>query len=95
MITRLVKMHFRHDATEQFKTIFQGAQPLIAAFPGCHGVQLLQDSLHPHIFFTYSLWDNHEALEAYRESDLFRTTWAKTKVLFNERPEAWSVREIS
>ena len=91
MIRRIVKMSFRHDETETFRAVFAEAQPRISSFPGCHGVELLQDILHPHIFFTFSVWDDHEALERYRASELFNTTWAKTKILFNDKPEAWSV----
>lgn len=95
MMTRLVKMQFRHDAVEDFKAIFEKAQPLISAFPGCEGVRLVQDILHPHIFFTISIWRSHEDLEHYRESELFLSTWAKTKVLFDAKPEAWSVHDVA
>jgi len=94
MITRLVKMTFRHDEVDNFKSIFTSVQPKIAAFDGCSGVRLMQDILHPYIFFTISLWDRHEDLEAYRDSELFKTTWKKTKLLFDAKPEAWSVNEI-
>jgi quinol monooxygenase YgiN len=53
---------------------------------------LLQDENDKNIFFTYSIWENDEALQAYRNSELFETTWAKTKILFAGKPEAWSTR---
>ncbi|MFZ0490789.1 MAG: antibiotic biosynthesis monooxygenase, partial [Salegentibacter sp.] len=34
------------------------------------------------------------ALENYRNSELFKEVWAKTKVFFNDRPEAWSVDKV-
>jgi heme-degrading monooxygenase HmoA len=40
---------------------------------------------------TYSHWTGEEALDNYRHSELFRVTWAKTKQLFADRPEAWSL----
>ena len=52
------------------------------------------DKSEPNIFFTYSFWKNEAALEAYRNSELFKNTWAKTKVLFNEKPQAWSVEML-
>ena len=43
------------------------------------------------IFFTLSIWEHPQALENYRNSELFKDTWSKTKALFDEqRPEAWS-----
>jgi autoinducer 2-degrading protein len=94
MIIRIVKMSFRHDAAEAFQAVFTEAQPKISGFPGCHGVILLRDILHPHIFFTYSTWNSHADLEIYRDSELFKSTWALAKALFNDKPEAWSVEKI-
>jgi len=92
MITRLVKMTFRPDEVEQFKTIFNESKDLIRRFPGNHHVELLQDEKDASVFFTLSFWENEEALEAYRHSELFRDTWSRTKALFRERAEAWSTR---
>jgi heme-degrading monooxygenase HmoA len=39
---------------------------------------------------THSRWRDAEALEAYRASDLFRTTWRAVKPLFAAAPEARS-----
>ncbi|MBL7795100.1 MAG: antibiotic biosynthesis monooxygenase, partial [Saprospiraceae bacterium] len=38
-----------------------------------------------------SIWDDEAALERYRESELFQATWERTKALFAEKAEAWSV----
>ena len=51
---------------------------------------MLQSKNHETICFTYSIWDNEEALNNYRHSELFKNTWAKTKILFDGKPEAWS-----
>lgn len=94
MIKRIVKMSFQPDKVEDFKTIFKTNWKLIAGFNGCKHVELLQDKLHPNVFFTYSIWENEENLNAYRDSELFAKVWAGTKVLFNAKPEAWSVDEL-
>ncbi len=94
MIKRIVKMEFVPEKTEEFKQIFQENKEKIIAFEGCHDVSLLQDTHQEHIFFTYSLWESQAHLEAYRQSELFAGVWAKTKILFNNKPFAWSVREI-
>ncbi len=44
------------------------------------------------VLFTYSHWESEAALETYRHSELFAEVWAATKVLFNAKPEAWSVQ---
>jgi heme-degrading monooxygenase HmoA len=87
-------MSFQADAIDTFEGIFEESCQRIRAFPGCQELTLLQDIDQPHRFSTYSLWENPESLEAYRQSDLFRSTWAKTKVLFSDRPTAVSYRIV-
>lgn len=94
MIKRIVKMSFQTDKVEDFKAIFKENWKLIAGFKGCSHVELLQDKIHPNIFFTYSVWENENDLNAYRDSELFEKVWGKTKILFNEKPQAWSVNEL-
>lgn len=95
MFIRIVKMEFRPDAVPEFMKVFEASSPQIRAFPGCMRLELLQDRLHPNILFTYSYWTSDEALNVYRHSALFESTWAQTKVLFNAKPEAWSVNRIT
>jgi (4S)-4-hydroxy-5-phosphonooxypentane-2,3-dione isomerase len=95
MIKRLVKLTFRANEIATFKVIFEESKNKIKAMEGCWHVELLQATAAPHIFFTLSLWENEQALDNYRASDLFATTWAKTKVLFADKPEAWSVNLIN
>lgn len=94
-ITRLVQMTFKHEAIQDFLQVFQDSKNLIRAFPGNLHVELLQDVQKPNIFFTYSIWQNQEALENYRQSELFKQTWAKTKILFLEKAKANSTKRIS
>ncbi len=83
LITRIVKMSFHPDKIEAFLEVFNASKEKIRGFDGCHSLELLQNKTHGNIFFTLSKWDNEAALERYRTSALFRTTWAKTKILFN------------
>ena len=94
MIKRFVKMTFKTDSIERFKDIFYASKDLIAAMDGCKHVELLQDINNPNIFFTLSIWESPEYLEAYRRSELFEGVWAKTKILFDAKPEAWSVKGV-
>lgn len=94
MIIRIVKMTFIPEQINTFMEIFTGAQNKIEAFPGCKGVDLTRDLRQPNIFITISIWDSLESLDNYRHSELFISTWAATKVLFSERPDAWSLDKI-
>ena len=95
MIKRLVKLTFQSDKTDDFIVIFEASKRLIRNREGCQHVELLRDAAKPEVFFTLSLWDNEAALNAYRHSELFKTTWAKTKVLFSDKPQAWTTNLIS
>jgi quinol monooxygenase YgiN len=92
MIKRFVKMTFKPEHIQDFKDLFASKKDLIAAVEGCRSVELLQDIDNETIFFTYSIWEDPKYLEAYRQSDLFEGVWAKTKVLFGDKPQAWSLR---
>lgn len=92
MIKRFVKMTFKPENIERFKDIFKASKDLISAMEGCQHVELLQDINNPCVFFTLSIWDDSKYLEAYRQSELFEGIWAKTKILFDAKPEAWSVK---
>ncbi|MEK0421867.1 MAG: antibiotic biosynthesis monooxygenase [Bacteroidetes bacterium] len=94
MIFRIVKMTFKPETIEDFKSVFGESAEYIRSFPGNMGLQLLQSCEDKNVFFTYSIWQNDEALQAYRNSPLFDSTWAKTKVLFGGKPEAWSTDMI-
>ncbi len=91
MIKRIVKLTFEPQYIEQFQEIFGQSKQKIKAFEGCHHVELLQGVKETNIFFTFSIWDSDEALNNYRYSELFQQTWARTKKLFSDKPEAWSV----
>ena|SRR5581483_4435131 len=91
MITRIVKMSFDPIRVNDFLKVFEESKNKIRSFEGCVHLELLNDVLHPHVFFTYSQWISEENLNKYRFSELFKSTWAKTKPLFIEKAEAWSL----
>ncbi len=92
---RIVKMHFQTERIPEFLEVFKAAKPKIEAIEGCHEVKLVQGIDDPGTLMTISKWDGPEALEAYRHSELFKSTWAKTKIHFSDRPQAWSVDVIA
>lgn len=91
MITRVVQLTFRAEAVDLFLKIFESSASAIRHSPGCHALELHRDASQPNVFFTMSKWENAEALEAYRKSELFRKVWAQTKALFADRPQAFSL----
>jgi heme-degrading monooxygenase HmoA len=91
MITRFVKLTFKEDKIEDFKKIWNESRKKIAAFDGCSFVEMHQARVPDNVCFTHSIWESEDALNAYRHSELFQKTWAKTKILFDDKPEAWSL----
>ena len=94
MIKRIVKMSFELEKVEKFKSIYELNRHKIKGFEGCLHVELLQDHSSPSIFFTYSNWESENHLNNYRDSIVFKTVWASTKVLFNQKPEAWTLNVL-
>lgn len=95
MLIRIVKMSFDASHIEAFLNNFDANKSKIRNFKGNRFLELLRDKNNPNIFFTYSYWDSEGDLENYRQSDLFKSVWAKTKPLFNSKPEAWSVERVA
>jgi heme-degrading monooxygenase HmoA len=95
MIKRIVKLTFKADKVSNFLSIFYESEPLIKNVEGCLHVELLNDINHKSIYFTYSYWQSEQALNNYRDSELFKDIWSRTKILFDDKPEAWSVTTIA
>ena len=87
-------MSFNEIYIDAFKSVFNTHKESIRNFSGCSFLELYQDKNHQNIFFTYSYWNDETDLENYRASELFKNVWSKTKVLFNDKPQAWSVDKI-
>lgn len=94
MFVRIVKMSFKEDKIDQFLDNFHQNKEKIRNFEGCLKLELYRDKKDKNIFFTYSYWNSEQDLENYRNSGLFKNVWAKTKLLFNKKPQAWSLDKI-
>ncbi len=94
MIKRIVKLTFQEKHLPDFMAIFEESKGKIRAFDGNLHLELLQDAEQPNILFTLSFWEDAAALERYRQSELFKATWARTKVLFADKPAAWTTEAI-
>ncbi|NBC01373.1 MAG: antibiotic biosynthesis monooxygenase [Bacteroidetes bacterium] len=90
MLVRLVRLTLAPQHRDRFLALFDEAAPKIRTVDGCQHLELWEDARFPNVLTTYSLWRNAAALDAYRTSTLFQTTWAKTKPLFAAPPQAFS-----
>ena len=95
MFVRIVKMSFEPTKISEFLENFESIKNKIRNFDGCELLELYQDKKHSNIFFTYSYWLSETHLDTYRNSDLFNEVWSKTKLMFNNKPQAWSVDKIA
>lgn len=94
MFVRIVKLSFHQKNIPAFLKNFEENKDKIRNAPGNRLLELYQDKDNPDVFFTYSYWETEADLEIYRHSELFKGVWAFTKVLFNAKPEAWSVDKL-
>ena len=93
-LIRVVRMTFRLEEAPAFLENFEAHKSLIRNFPGCQHLELWQDQDEKNIFVTYSHWESEEALNQYRDSELFKSVWSFTKTLFSEKPQAWSTKKL-
>lgn len=91
MILRLVKMEFEQEKVSEFLIYFEEIQPIVASQKGVLSVKLYKDKHRDNVFFTHSYWLNESALNNYRDSDTFIEIWKKTKSLFSNRAEVWTL----
>jgi quinol monooxygenase YgiN len=91
MITRIVQMTFDPARVAEFLKVFEESKHRIANSPGCLHLELNYQADQPNVLYTISRWNSEDDLQNYRSSELFLTTWAKTKVLFAGKPQAWTL----
>lgn len=87
-------MCFHEALLPDFHRLFDAHKQDIRNFPGCQHLELHQDPEDKRIRYTYSHWISSEALNAYRESELFGVIWPATRILFAERPKAFSLEKL-
>lgn len=93
MLVRIVRMTFKEGARVDFLRNFEENKLAIRNSTGCHHLELWEDEHDKNIFLTYSHWESEEALNQYRDSELFKTVWSYTKQLFAAKPVAFSSKK--
>jgi hypothetical protein len=91
MLVRIVKLTFKKENIASFEAIFENNKKKIRQVEGCTFLELLQSREDENIFFTHSYWNSSADLDNYRNSEFFKSVWQQTKLLFGEKPEAWSL----
>ena len=94
MLIRYVRMTFQEDKVADFLKVFNESKEKIRAMKGCKYLELMRDVNQPAVFMTHSHWLSEDDLNNYRDSALFKSTWAKTKPLFADKPVAFSVESV-
>lgn len=87
-------MSFDNANVDFFLEGFNNNKEKIRKVEGCRLLELYRDRNISSTFFTYGYWATKADLEAYRNCDLFKTVWVKTRMLFNDNPEVWSVDKL-
>lgn len=87
-------MEFKPQNVDSFKALFDNNKERIKNFEGCKHLELWQDIQNKSTFMTYSYWETEQDLNNYRHSELFKQVWSRTKVLFSEKPKAWSIEVV-
>lgn len=90
MLIRIVRLTLAPRHVSEFHAHFETVAPRIRQFEGCEHLELWTDATYSNVVVTHSHWVDDAALQAYRESALFRSAWAAVKPLFAARPEAFS-----
>jgi len=94
MIIRIVKMEFKPECVHEFRALFSRIKDSIAGFEGCMHLELLNEAGSKDVIFTYSIWRDEQALNKYRFSDLFRSTWTEIRMYFSAPADAWSLESL-
>ena len=93
MLVRIVRMTFKEEAVEDFLKIFEDSKRAIRGFDGCEHLELMKDDNLSNVLYTYSHWTSAQHLDVYRHSPFFKLTWARTKELFSDKPQAFSLKK--
>lgn len=93
-LIRVVRLTLAPERLGDFMFMFNNIKQKIRNTAGCLHLELLQDTIHPNIVTTYSLWEDEAALNAYRKSALFTEVWPTTKQMFAAPPVAFSSRQV-
>ena len=88
-------MELADAKAESFAAIFESRNPASIKAAGCHEVKLYKDKENEHCIFTISIWESEEALNTYRDSSFFKTTWSMVKPMLSKKAQVWSLESVT
>jgi hypothetical protein len=94
MIIRIVRLKVAPEDVSTFQNYFKESYTQIRNFSGCCDLSLHSDINEEGVILTFSRWESEAHLNSYRDSLIFKSTWAKVKPLFIAKPEAFSMQEL-
>jgi quinol monooxygenase YgiN len=90
---RIVRLAFKDEYRNNFLELFAERKQRIRNANGCTHLELWEDSSNVNVFYTYSIWEENDALDNYRLSELFQETWDTIKPWFADKPMAFSTKQ--
>ncbi|PIB36060.1 hypothetical protein BFP72_11980 [Reichenbachiella sp. 5M10] len=90
MIVRLVTLKIAPDRVDDFLALIATYRIEIGGAEGCSFLEILEDESEPGVFVTHSHWEDENALNRYRRSELFGQVWPAIKLLLIDKPTARS-----
>ena len=90
VIVRYVELRIQIEKVEEVRQLLKAQAPLVRSQDGCFHLEINESIDEAGLFSTYSYWTGVDALNLYRQSDVFRDFWNRVKPLFRESAHARS-----
>ncbi|NEN24326.1 antibiotic biosynthesis monooxygenase [Cryomorpha ignava] len=90
MVIRIVELHIHRDRLEKAQLLLAEVAPNVRKMDGCSHLNILEGLNNNAHITTYSYWKSEDHLNAYRQSNVFKTFWGEIKPLFAMPARAWS-----
>ena len=91
MIVRVVELKFEKENLQQALNKLENIAPIVRSMEGCSFLEISSCLKDKGMILTYSYWTSTEALNNYRNSEVFITFWRDIKKLFSDPAKAWSL----
>ena len=93
MLLRIVRMEFQEEKVLEFHKLFKNIKGKISDVKGCESIHLYRDQDQFNVFYTHSHWLSVDHLNKYKATLFLKATWTEVKVLFADKPRAYSLIE--
>ena len=94
VLVRYVELHILADKLDEARRLLKFQAPLVRNFDGCVHLEINEAMDEIGVFSTYSYWIDAEALDRYRQSEVFRKFWNRMKPMFQAKAQARSFMHL-